>query len=57
MFQTLTAGKQLHSGIGLALSKRLVESHGGHIVLESKDDVRGTTFHVRWPRSGRNSPD
>jgi PAS domain S-box-containing protein len=51
MFQTLAAGKHAHSGIGLALSKRLVESHGGHIVLESKDGVRGTTFRVRWPRS------
>src|ERR1700683_1298637 len=56
MFQSLAAGKRVHSGIGLALSKRLVESHGGHIVVESKDGVRGTTFRVRWPRSTEKEP-
>jgi PAS domain S-box-containing protein len=48
MFQTL-AGKN-HSGIGLPLCKRLVESHGGRITLESPEGGRGTTFKVWWPR-------
>ena len=39
-----------HSGIGLALSKRLVEAHGGWIKLDSKTGERGTAFHVWWPR-------
>jgi PAS domain S-box-containing protein len=50
MFQTLTAGAPDHSGIGLALSKRLVEAHGGRIALESTEGARGTTFRVWWPR-------
>jgi len=50
MFQTLAPSNRDHSGIGLALSKRLVESHGGWIKLDSLDGVRGTAFHVWWPR-------
>jgi len=50
MFQTLTARSDDHSGIGLALSKRLVEAHGGRVELESVDGARGTTFRVWWPR-------
>ncbi len=50
MFQTLAARPDEHSGIGLALSKRLVEAHGGRIDLESEEGARGTTFRVWWPR-------
>jgi signal transduction histidine kinase len=39
-----------HSGIGLAMSKRLVEAHGGKIELDSKAGVRGSAFQVWWPR-------
>jgi PAS domain S-box-containing protein len=50
MFQSLARGNQRHSGIGLALTKRLVEAHGGWIKLDSTEGVRGTTFSVSWPR-------
>lgn len=51
MFQTLAAGGGGHAGVGLALSKRLVEVHGGRIELDSRAGERGTAFHVWWPRS------
>ncbi len=50
MFQTRSPANRASSGIGLALSKRLVESHGGRIALESTDGVRGTSVRVSWPR-------
>jgi PAS domain S-box-containing protein len=58
IFQTLGADANGHSGIGLALSKRLVEAHGGWIKLDSAAGVRGTAFHVWWPRfQYRKAPD
>jgi len=50
MFQTVSPANRGGSGMGLALSKRFVESHGGRIALESTDDVRGTSIRVWWPR-------
>jgi PAS domain S-box-containing protein len=50
MFQTLPPANRGGAGMGLALSKRFVETHGGRIALESADGVRGTTFRVWWPR-------
>jgi PAS domain S-box-containing protein len=50
VFQTLAPGGRGGSGIGLALSKRLAESHGGRITLSSTDGVRGTSFRIWWPR-------
>lgn len=50
MFQTAGGIGGEHSGIGLALSKRLVEAHGGHIEVLSENGNRGTAFKVWWPR-------
>lgn len=57
LFQTLAAGPQRGSGLGLAVSRRLAEGHGGTLVLRSGDTPRGATFTVRWPRHIRSDFD
>lgn len=55
MFQTVSTAERAGSGIGLALTKRLVEAHGGRIALESRDGERGATFRFWWPRFERRT--
>ena len=49
LFQSGAATAHKNSGIGLAVSKRMTEAHGGSIALESTDGKRGTTFRILWP--------
>ncbi|MBL8457910.1 MAG: PAS domain S-box protein [Zoogloea sp.] len=49
LFQTASTAERRSSGVGLAISKRMVEAHGGWIVVESRDGERGTTFRFFWP--------
>jgi CheY-like chemotaxis protein len=52
-FQQLDAGaakKYQGSGLGLALTKRLAEAHGGRVVVQSAPG-RGSTFSVILPRA------
>jgi len=39
-------------GLGLAISRQLVELHGGTIAVESRGDGQGATFIIRLPRRG-----
>lgn len=48
LFQT--GGTHSGSGIGLALTKRIIETHGGRIELKSPvQNGRGTEFRILWP--------
>jgi PAS domain S-box-containing protein len=54
LFQTLTATERKGSGLGLAVAKRLTESHGGRIELISLPQRAGCTFEVWWPKFARS---
>lgn len=42
---------KLHgSGIGLLLSRQIIEAHGGMLSLRNRDDVTGCEVHIRLPR-------
>jgi signal transduction histidine kinase len=44
------------TGLGLTITRAIVESHGGTIMFESKDGV-GTTFRVELPLVASSSLD
>ena len=50
LFQTVTASERQGTGIGLSVSRRLVETHGGRVSVNANEPSRGSTFHVWWPR-------
>lgn len=41
------------TGLGLSLTKRLVELHGGSIRAESEGEGKGSTFRVIIPLTGK----
>ncbi len=45
-----TGGNQFNNaGIGLAISRRIIEAHGGSVTVENNISAPGCTFKVRWP--------
>lgn len=50
LFQTVTSSERKGSGIGLSVSRRLAEAHGGKVKAFPNTPKRGTTFKLWWPR-------
>jgi signal transduction histidine kinase len=56
IFQTLQPRDRVEgTGIGLSVVKKLVESRGGQVSIESEAGA-GATFHVLWPKRTKESP-
>ena len=47
LFEPFATGKQDGVGLGLALTKKIVDDHGGKIGFETSE--RGTTFWMELP--------
>lgn len=55
VFQTLKNNPEVESsGIGLAIVKKIVDTYGGHISVQSKLGS-GATFVFTWPKSTKHS--
>jgi len=48
IFEPLFTTKARGIGLGLALSKKIIEAHGGSIEVE-REAEKGTTFRVKFP--------
>jgi signal transduction histidine kinase len=55
IFEPYFSTKETGTGLGLALTKKLIEDHGGQIMVESEVGV-GTTFTVILPREPETGP-
>jgi len=55
-FEPYFSTKDTGLGLGLALTRKIVEDHGGSIALESEPG-RGTTARITLPLAGRPLPE
>lgn len=53
IFQPFFTTKTRGLGIGLSISKRFIELHGGKVMV-AESDINGTTFRISLPVAGNN---
>ena len=41
-------------GIGLAVTRRMIDSHGGELILDKNSPLGGACFNIYWPRFEMN---
>jgi two-component system sensor kinase FixL len=54
LFRAFKTGKQSGMGLGLAISRTIVQSHGGELLVDPGGSGRGARFVVRLPLPGDN---
>jgi two-component system sensor kinase FixL len=57
LFQAFKTGKRSGMGLGLAISRTIVQSHRGELLLDPGGAGRGARFVVRLPFAPSESPD
>ena len=51
VFRLLKSTKAHGSGLGLLVSRKIVDAHGGHIIAAHSHDLKGAKFEVKIPRT------
>lgn len=55
MFEPYVTSKETGLGMGLSISRSIIESHGGQILVET-DNIKSTQFTIRLPREYAKEP-
>jgi signal transduction histidine kinase len=49
LFSKFATISETGTGLGLFISKNIIEAHGGNIWAENNDDIKGATFYIIFP--------